>query len=73
MCSIVCQKTQEMYQSVIYLSIKYRAEKRFPMNSMEGETLCRLNDIPVVLPPFFFFLFFFPSPFLSCLPSVIMY
>lgn len=37
---------QEKYQSSVYLSIKCRAHKQFPMNLKEGENLSRLRDNP---------------------------
>lgn len=70
MCAVfVRQKTQEMYQSSIYLSIKYRAQKQLLMNSKEGENLCRLSDTL-----WFVFLFSLLSPSsLSFFPSTIKY
>lgn len=68
MCAVfVRQKTQEMYQSSIYLSIKYRAQKQLLMNSKEGENLCRLSDTLWFV---FLFSLLSPLPFLSFLPQL---
>lgn len=68
-CAIfVHQKTQELYQSGIYLSIQYRAKNQFPMNLKKGENLCRLSGLPVGLPRCFYS--FSPLPSLSFLSQL---
>lgn len=40
MCAIFAHwEIQEKYKSSIHLSIKFRAQKQFPMNSKKGENL----------------------------------